>query len=358
MARARALYMKLPLCSHGLMSSVHDRCGALDATEHALPERLARLDLNLLVAFDALAREQNVTRAAERLGVTQSAVSHALRRLRTLFGDPLFVRGSGGMVLTPRAEALVVPLRSSLSAVDRALAQSEPFAPARARRTFRLASPDLFDVLAVPLVLAQVRAEAPGIDLVVMTLEERRRALSLESGEVDVVITPRVDDVSAGTSELDRAGLVRRLLFRDGFSCFLRARHPALGAKGRRRNAAATLSLDAYAALPHALVSPRGEGRSFVDELLAQQGLSRRVALRVPHFFSALAMVENSDLILTAPTALGRLLPARSAVVSVPAPLRLPRHALHMVWHERFSNEPGHAWLRNILQAVCKTVGS
>jgi DNA-binding transcriptional LysR family regulator len=350
--------MNPTLCFHAAMSTIHGRGAPGDATERALPERLARLDLNLLVAFDALAREQNVTRAAERLGVTQSAVSHALRRLRTLFDDPLLVRGSGGMVLTPRAEALVVPLRSGLSAVDRALAQSEPFAPSSARRTFRLASPDLFDVLAVPLVLERVRAEAPGVDLVVVALEERRRAQALESGEVDVVISPRVDEVSAGTSELDRAGLVRRLLFRDGFSCFLRADHPALGARRRRRSGAPTLSLDAYASLCHALVSPRGEGRGFVDEVLGQQGLSRRVALRVPHFFSALAMIEKSDLILTAPSALGRLLPKGSTVVSLPAPLRLPRHALHMVWHERFSNEPGHAWLRGILQEVCKNVGS
>jgi DNA-binding transcriptional LysR family regulator len=349
--------MNPTLCFHDIMSTIHE-VGETDPAERALPERLARLDLNLLVAFDALAREQNVTRAAERLGVTQSAVSHALRRLRALFHDPLLVRGSGGMVLTPRAEALVMPLRSGLSAVDRALAQSEPFAPATARRTFRLASPDLFDVLAVPLVLARVRGEAPGIDIVVATLDERRRVQLLESGEVDVVITPRVEEVRSSASDLDRAGLVRRVLFRDGFSCFLRADHPALGPKRGRRGAAPVLTLEVFASLSHALVSPRGEGPGFVDELLAQHGLTRRVALRVPHFFSALSIVETSDLVLTAPSALARLLPAGSAVVKLPAPLRLPRHALHMVWHERFSNEPGHAWLRDILMEECKNVGS
>jgi len=119
-------------------------------SEAALPERLARIDLNLLVAFDALAREQNVTRAAERVGVTQSAMSHALRRLRELLDDPLLVRGKSGMVLTARAEALVLPLRSGLVSVDRALVRAERFDPRTARRKFRLATPDLFDLLAIP----------------------------------------------------------------------------------------------------------------------------------------------------------------------------------------------------------------
>src|SRR5690606_7812147 len=126
---------------------------------------LARIDLNLIVAFDALARDANVTAAATRLGVTQSAMSHRLRRLRELFGDPLLVRTRGGMALTPRAEALVVPVRSALSGVARALSDPGEFVPARAGRTFRIVAPDLFDALALAPMLELLRREAPGISL-------------------------------------------------------------------------------------------------------------------------------------------------------------------------------------------------
>lgn len=338
------------------MNVAHERVATAGAG--SLPERLARVDLNLLVAFDALAREQNVTRAAARVGVTQSAMSHALRRLRELFDDPLLVRGQSGMVLTARAEALVVPLRSGLVSVDRALSHPTGFEPETARRTFRLASPDLFDALVVPLLLERIRADAPGIDLVLVAFDGRQLSRALETGEVDLAITPRVDDFQAGP-EPDGSGLVRRVLLRDGFSCFCRADHPALvGPRGRRpgKKAKASLSLEAYVSLSHAMVSPSGEGPSFVDELLAKRGLSRRVALRVPHFFSALAIVERSDLILTAPTTLGRLLTTRPRVMALPAPLRLPEHAIQMLWHERFSNEPGHAWLRGLVLDVTKSM--
>jgi DNA-binding transcriptional LysR family regulator len=350
--------MNPTLCFHYGMSIIHTHPAA--GEDSALPERLARIDLNLLVAFDALAREQNVTRAAERMGVTQSAMSHSLRRLRELLADPLLVRGQNGMKLTARAEALVVPLRSGLVTVDRALTQPERFVPERARRSFRLLSPDLFDVLAIPLLLERIRVEAPGIDLVVVVLEGRRRAESLESGEVDLVITPRFEEFQGGTPRLEAAGLLRRTLFHDGFSCFLRDDHPALPKRGRRSpksSGAEPLSLETYAGLSHALVSPRGEGPGLVDELLAKQGLSRRVALRVPHFFSALAIVEKSDLILTGPSALVNLLGSRP-VLSLPAPLRLPRHALHMVWHERFTNDPGHGWLRDLVADVSQRIVS
>ena len=327
---------------------------ATELQESALPERLARIDLNLIVAFDALAREQNVTRAAERVGVTQSAMSHALRRLRQLLDDPLLVRGKSGMVLTARAEALVLPLRSSLVSVDRALARKADFEPSTARRKFRLATPDLFDLLAIPLLLEAIRSRAPGVDLVVAPLDARLSD-ALETGELDLCVAPRVDDFAAGAPELDGSGLVRRVLFRDSFSCFCRADHPALGGKrGRRgsRRAPEPLSIETYAALSHVLVSPRGDGPGFVDDLLDKQGLRRRIALRIPNFFSALAIVEKSDLILTGPSSLALLLSPSSKLVALAAPLRLPEHAIQLLWHERFTNDPGHAWLRDVLTEV------
>lgn len=311
--------------------------------EEATPEALAGVDLNLLVAFDALARECNVTKAAARVGLTQSAMSHALRRLRDLFDDPLLVRGRGGMVLTPRAEALATPLRSGLVTVHRALSQRPQFDPSTARRGFRMTSPDLFDALVLPSMLERIRADAPGVDLAVMpsiTVGE-----SLQTGELDVAVLPRFHE--AGTTAAAPApGLVRRTLFRDRFACLLRADHPALQtARGRRK----TLSLPAYLKLSHAMVSPSGTGRGPVDRALERQGAHRRIGLRLPSFTVALAVIARSDLALTAPSGLARLASPTPGVAVYAPPLQLPEHSIDLVWHERFTHDPGHQWLRTLI---------
>lgn len=335
------------------MNTVHAR----ERAELGSPEQLAAIDLNLLVAFDALARERNVTRAAARVGVTQSAMSHSLARLRELLGDPVLVRGAGGMALTARAEALVLPVRGALVTLGRALAEPAAFEPSTARRAFALASPDLFDVLAVPRLLERIRNEAPGVDLTVLTVNDRRLAERLETGELDVAIVPEITGVRTQPGELTASGLVRRTILRDGFVCLLRGDHPALArARGGRREPA--LSLEAFVAASHVVVSPSGAGPGLVDHALERRGLARRVALRIPAFYSALAITEASDLILTAPAALAWLVPAGSALVAVPPPLPLPEHALQLMWHERFSNDPGQRWLRELLGAVAATLGA
>jgi DNA-binding transcriptional LysR family regulator len=316
---------------------------------HGELERLVGVDLNLLVAFDALARERHVTRAATRLGVTQSAMSHALNRLRSTLNDPLLVRGRGGMMLTPRAEALVVPLRAGLASLGRALSDPARFEPKHARRSFRIASPDLFDVLAIPHLLERVRREAPGVDVVIQPLAERGLLEQLETGELDVAVVPRVDRPRGAEPEVAPVGLLQRRLFRDRFLCLLRADHPALSPARRGRGAKGTaskLSLTAFTELSHVLVSPSGEGPGFVDQLLAERGLRRRVALRIPHFYSALAIVARSDLVVTAPNALGYLARADLGITAVECPLPLPKHSVNLVWHERYSKDPAHGWLR------------
>jgi DNA-binding transcriptional LysR family regulator len=328
------------------MNAAHDLQGAAG---------LSGIDLNLVVLFDAVAREGNVTRAAERLGVTQSALSHALRRLRKLVGDPLFVRGSGGMVLTPRAEALVVPLRSALVTLGRALSEPGRFDPSSARRAFRVATPDLFDVFLLPPLLERIRSEAPGIDVTIVPVAEPRLTERLETGEVDMAIVPREEAQSSGPSAPAEGGLVRRTLFRDRLVCLIRGEHPLLvGKPGRRTRKTRSLSLDDYVRLSHLLISPSGEGPGPVDRALAERGLARRVALRIPHFYSALAIIARSDLVLTAPTALARLAPRKPSVVTLSPPLRLPGHSINLVWHERFSKDPAHAWLRELLVDVAR----
>lgn len=357
------------------MNGLHEGSPA-EERQGVTPEDLSAFDLNLIVAFDALARERSVTAAAVRVGVTQSAMSHALRRLRDVLGDPLLVRGRGGMVLTPRAEALVVPLRSGLVTLGRALTQPAGFEPGTARRAFCLATPDLFDVLAIPLLLERIRKEAPGVTITIVPSNPGRLPEQLETGEIDAAVVPQVEESLPEHSERSAPGLVRRLLFRDRHLCLLRADHPVLRAgpaaqepadKRRRSNLstrsderrpavpASRLSLETYAALSHMVVSPLGAGPGLVDQVLAKHGLSRRVALRIPHFYSALSIIASCDLILTAPTALARLAPAETVATFEP-PLRLPGHSVNLIWHERFTKDPGHEWLRNLVTETGQTV--
>lgn len=328
------------------MSTIHSESSGATSTE-----ALHGIDLNLALAFDALAKERSVTRAAQRAGVTQSAMSHTLRKLRELLGDPLLVRGKGGMVLTPRAEALIVPLRSGLVTLGRALLSPHDFQPATARRQFRLVSPDLFDVLVLPTLLQQLRDEAPGIDLTMKVLPPPHELRDqLETGDVDLAVIGIARGAASRASDVATQGIRQRVMLTDGLSCFLRADHPVL--RKRRTGSTKPLPLSTYVKLSHALVSPLGEGHGIVDRILEQRGLSRRVALRVPHFFSAPTLIARSDLVLTAPTALARVLPPNSPLAVLPAPLPLPEHAIAMIWHERFSEDPGHRWLREQIGAV------
>ena len=317
------------------------------------------MDLNLVVAFDALARELSVTRAAQRVGVTQSAMSHALRRLRDLLGDELLVRGRSGMVLTPRADSLVVPLRSGLVTLGRALSQ-----PIRIRAGVR--APRILHRFAGsvrrasrPPLLERIRDEAPGVDVRITSIDDRRLPDQLETGEVDVAITPLIEQIGSEAAGDGAPGLLRRTLLRDRFACLIRANHPIFeGNRRGRPSKGDSLSLEAYTELSHVMVSPSGEGPGLVDQALAQRGLVRRIALKIPHFYSALAIVARSDLILTAPAALSRLVSENLSVVTLPAPLRLPRHSVNLTWHERFSKDQGHVWLRRLVSDVARAAYS
>ncbi len=306
---------------------------------------LRGVDLNLLAAFDALAEAGSVTRAAELAGVTQSAMSHTLRRLRELLDDPLLVRGHGRMVLTPRAEALRGPLRAALGDMARAITTRPDFDASTSTRAFRLVGPDLFDVLALPPLLRRLGQEAPGVSVVVLPMPANLPA-SLEAGDIDLAISP----VQLNEEPFDRRtepgpDLQRRTLLRDKMRCFARRGHPGIAARGR-------MTLTAFTKAAHVLVSPSGAGQGLVDRVLAAQNTTRRIAVRVPQFSTALAIVAETDLVLTAPSALGAVATAEAALVSLTPPIKLPEHAVAMVWHPRFSEDPAHQWFRSLVATV------
>ncbi len=308
---------------------------------HSSPS-LHGIDLNLLAAFDALSEEVSVTKAAARAGVTQSAMSHTLRRLRELLDDPILVRGRGGMVLTPRAEALRVPIRAALGDLSRALAEPVEFDPATSSRGFRLLAPDLFSIIVLPVLLQRLGREAPEVDLTV-TPVPGLLATSLETGEVDLAIVPvQLDDEPFDQRTEPTRELRRRILFRDRMRCFVRLGHPAISTRQR-------MTMRAFTHASHLVVSPSGSGPSAVDRALERDGKRRRIAVRVPQFGTALAITAQSDLVLTAPSALTATPIAGTQLVSLAPPIPLPEHAITMVWHPRFSEDPGHRWFRDTL---------
>ena len=295
----------------------------------ALPD----LSVASLLALDALIEHSSVSRAAAALGHSQSSLSHTLARLRRQLDDPLLVRAGGRMQPTPRAEALRAPLRRALAELRLALAEPS-FDPAATTRELVIAASDASMVMLMPDVLARLSAQAPGVDLTVRPLERRRVAAQLEDGAVDLAI---------GVAPPEHAGLVQQRLTREGFCVLVSGDHPDVRGE---------LSLEQYLRWPHLLISPAGSGPGMIDALLAERGLSRRVALRVPYFMSAPSLVARSQLLLTAPQWTARRLAPSFGLQCLPPPLPTPVFACVQLWHERWSNDPFHSWLRAQLHGI------
>jgi DNA-binding transcriptional LysR family regulator len=295
---------------------------------------LASFDLNLLVALDALLSERNVTRAASRIGITQSAASHALARLRALTGDELLVRGPAGMVPTTRAEAMAGPVRRALEDMGRVLAPHAAFHPGTASLRFVIATSDYSELALLPRVVSRLAREAPSIELRVVTATEEPSAV-LAAGKIDLSIAPlRPADA--------RSGMHARKLFDDRFVCVVRKNHPLAGKK---------LTLGRYAAASHALIAPMGAEGGFVDDALARLGMRRRVALALPHFLVAPHIVAASDLILTLAARIAAILvkPLGLAMLAPPAELGLQGFTISESWHERTHGDAARRWVREVI---------
>ncbi|MGF1468637.1 MAG: LysR family transcriptional regulator [Sandaracinaceae bacterium] len=290
------------------------------------------LDLNLLVALRALLEEGSVTGAARRLGLTQPAMSHRLKRLRDSLGDPLFVSSGRGLLPTPRAEAMRAPLEAALDALAGAVAE-ETFDPQTAVREFRVGTSDVGVARALPRAFARISREAAGITVSTHPVE-RGFAADLESGALDVAI---------GAGMPLPQGAKRLTLIEEGFVVLARRDHPVV--KGR-------LDLDRYLRAVHVVVTPRGERGTFVDSALAARGHERRVRMRVRGFLSAAFVAARSDALLTAPESVAELMAPLLDLDAYPPPLPMPQVSVHMLWHARVHHAPDHVWLRRTVQEL------
>ncbi len=286
---------------------------------------LRRLDLNLLVTLDVLLAEHNVTRAAERLNLSQPSVSVHLAKLRDIFDDPLLIPGPRGMRPTARAEALREPLRLALEALEQAVAPASPFDPGAAQNVWRIAASDYGESAIVLPALAGLRSAAPGTRIAVVEMQPSRIARQAEQGDIDLALH---------TVDGSPPNLRRRVLFTEHYVLAGRAGHPRL----RRRP-----TLEQFCALDQVIVSPDGGGfHGATDDALAAHGLQRRVVLSVPHFLFLRSVLESTDLVAMLPERLVQ----GSALQVVEAPLEIPGYEMAMLWHERAHRDPAHQWLR------------
>ncbi len=303
----------------------------------ALVEGMAlhRIDTNLLVALATLLETGSVTDAAHRHGVTQSAMSQTLRRLRELLDDPLFVRVGARMEPTPRAAAMQPKLAVALGALGAALADDPDFSPAKAERTFNLAVTDYVAQVVLPVLLAELREQAPGVALEVRPLLFDTVPERLARGDLDLAI--------GATRPVIPDGFFFSPVLEEGFACLVRHGHPLL----RRKR-----DLRAFARARHAVVAPRGQQGSLVDTILDNHGLQRRVVLRLPYFLAVPAAVAATDLVATVPRRIAHGFARKGELVAYEPPIEIDGFTLHQVWHPRFAADHGLRWLRGVIDEL------
>jgi DNA-binding transcriptional LysR family regulator len=292
------------------------------------------LDLNLLRAFDAVLRRRSVTAAGAEIGLTQPAMSNALARLRKRFNDPLFVRTPRGMDPTPYARSIADPVRQALGLIETTLASHVAFDPGESERTFRLHMSDIGEMVFLPSLLERLQRVAPGVRIETHSTPEAEIESALAGGELDLAV---------GFLPGLRAPLRSHRLFRDAYVCMMRADHPRIGRRLTRR---------LFCEASHALVASVGAGHRVIEQMFLAEGLDRRIALRVPHFMVVPMILGRTDLVVTVPERVAAVFERLGRFKTLALPIELPRTDVRVHWHERYEQEPGNRWLRELLAAL------
>lgn len=291
------------------------------------------IDLNLLVAFDALMNERNVTRAATQVGVSQPAMSAALSRLRQRFGDPLFLRSADGLLPTARARDLSEPIAQALRQIESMLVNKPQFVPEKASLTFKLGLSDYPAFVLLPSLLQALGKKAPGVSLNVHAFNNRDQAVDLlDAGAIDVAI---------GVPPTHADGrIMTHPVIRDEFVTIIANDHTVTKCG---------MSMKNYLALQHVLVSPEGELYGIVDQALAQQGKKRKLALTLPQMFAVPTIVAQTRMTATLMRRVALHSPVGGRLALFPPPVALPDVVFHLIWHRRSDSHPAQLWLREFI---------
>jgi DNA-binding transcriptional LysR family regulator len=292
------------------------------------------IDLNLLAVFQEVYRERQISAAARRLGLTQSAVSNALARLRRTFGDELFVRTAYGMQPTPLAQQMAEPIGAAMAQVALALSQRSRFDPATSNRRFTLAMTDVGEVYFMPVLIERCRSGAPHVEIASLRANGLSLKDDMETGRVDLAIGA-FDDVSEA--------LYHRALFRQRFVSMFRKDHPL--AKGK-------VDLARFVAAPHLIVDAAQSPYDRINGLLEKAGVTAGARFRVPHFTAVPYIVSTSELVVTVPQKLAESAASPFGLKWIEPPLALPTLQTNVFWHRRFNHDPGIQWLRGLIADV------
>jgi DNA-binding transcriptional LysR family regulator len=291
---------------------------------------LNALHLNQLLLVDALLTNSNLSEAAEQIGMSQSAASHALGRLRKELKDPIFIRTSEGMQATPFGIRLAQAVSQALQLLRGGLEMHAEFAPQTSTRTFNVIMSDVSQTLYLPKLLARLSTEAPGVSLRVAPVPAKAPHLILESGDMDLAV---------GTFTRLIAGCRQKRLYREKYVCVAREDHPAF-AEG--------MTPEAFCAVSHALVDPKGYVHEQLDRILTQQKVPRSGKLHVPGFQAVPMVVARSDLLAIMANRLAEVYAELLPLKVMAPPTALPSYEVKLFWHERFHRDPANMWLRNL----------
>ena len=295
------------------------------------------IDLNLLSVFQEVYRERQISSAARKLGLSQSAVSNALARLRRSFGDELFVRTASGMQPTPLATQMAEPIGVAMAQVALALNQRSRFDPATSSRRFVLAMTDVGEIYFMPTLIERCKLLAPLVEISSMRAGSLALKEEMEGGRVDLAVGP-FEDISEA--------LYQRQLFRQPYVTMMRKGHPLA------RLDRGEVSLARFVKAEHMLVDANESPYDRINALLARAGVGPSVRFRVPHFTAVPYMVATSDLVVTVPQKLAERAALPFGLEWIVPPLELPTLQTNVFWHRRYNQDPGNQWLRGLLAEV------
>ncbi|HJV86325.1 MAG TPA: LysR family transcriptional regulator [Noviherbaspirillum sp.] len=289
---------------------------------------ISRVDLNLFTVFEAIYTEGSVTRASQKLNLTQPAISHALGRLRQMFDDPLFVRQGHKMVSTPLARNMIEPIRRSLRGLEVTLNGVHAFDPETTGKRFNIALRDVLEATILPPLMRRVRQAAPLVDIAASQVERRELETELATGALDGAI-----DVLLPLS----SDIMHTRIYQDSTVIVARKGHPAIDG---------SINIDTYLKQDHILASSRRRGPGIEDFELSRFGLERHIRLRCQHYYAACRVVSQTDMILTMPGRYARIANEQFGNQIIPFPLEVPAFDVFLYWHASVDNDPANRWFR------------
>ena len=295
---------------------------------------LTNIDLNLFIVFDAIYTESNLTRAGQIMGITQPAASNALARLRDTFNDPLFIRTAQGMMTTPLAQNIITPVRSALKLLPVSVHDSRTFDASQASKTFRLSMTDLVEDILLPATFQRLHKLAPSVRIESLLARRREAAKKLVAGHLDFAIDIPLDS---------NPQLLHTKLFEDRYVCAMRKGHPLSKHK--------SITLQHYLDAQHIHISSRRSGLGPVDLALGKMGFQRTIVLRSQHYLMARTVLQNTDLIITAPACFAAYYQLHSTELPITdiAPIES-----HLFWHASTDQDPANRWMREQLLCVAQ----